>query len=84
MGQKVNASAFRRLKTKSWNSSSHFLLFNYNVNVNTDLQIVKYLKGFLFYLRIYSIITFRSFSSTIVLLYNCTLCNIAASNRNLL
>lgn len=49
MGQKVNASAFRRLKTKSWNSSSHFLLFNYNVNVNTDLQIVKYLKGFLFY-----------------------------------
>jgi hypothetical protein len=52
MGQKINALALRLVKNKNWYNSSHYLPFNYASNVNKDLQIVKFLKGFLSYLGI--------------------------------
>jgi len=74
MGQKVNASAFRRFKNKSWKISSHFVPFNYSLNFNNDFQIIKYLKGFLSFLGIKNnVVTIRRFKdsiSVIILFYN--------------
>lgn len=53
MGQKVNAKGFRLAKKQSWNNSSFVSLFNYNLVTNQDLNIRKFIKGFLFYLEVF-------------------------------
>ena len=52
MGQKVNAKGFRLLKKKSWSNPSYISLFNYNLVINQDLNIRKFVNGFLSYLDI--------------------------------
>jgi len=53
MGQKVNAKGFRLLKKKSWSNPSYISLFNYNLVMNQDLNIRKFINGFLVYLDIF-------------------------------
>lgn len=53
MGQKVNAKGFRLLKKKSWSNPSYISLFNYNLVMNQDLNIRKFINGFLSYLDIF-------------------------------
>lgn len=74
MGQKVNSGALRLIKTKNWYNLSHYLPLNYSKNVNKDLQVIKFLKGFLLYFGInHNIINITRFTNQInivIIIYN--------------